>query len=188
MPIFPVSLMISGISFVSSILEEINSSNWTEVLWIERLTELVFTFAYQRDFYRLWQGVRQGQFCPSMTSDAFRTDEMTPLTCSLTLSEVWLHHYISLSTLMRVGDRGVGKGLTDCSSRSSNWDLPFQYPQVLVYVRTKRDNSLENWPSFLISNRLLPKKSQIKSPLRARGLTSTTKSVFLEPLSFPIWQ
>lgn len=27
MPIFPVSLMTSGMSFVSSILEEINSSN-----------------------------------------------------------------------------------------------------------------------------------------------------------------
>jgi hypothetical protein len=28
MPIFPVSLMISGMSFVSSILEDINSSNY----------------------------------------------------------------------------------------------------------------------------------------------------------------
>jgi len=42
MPIFPVSLMTSGMSLVSSIFEEINSSNWIEVALIERLTNNLF--------------------------------------------------------------------------------------------------------------------------------------------------
>ena len=162
MPIFPVSLMISGISFVSSILEEISSSNWTKSC-VNRRTLNKTTFAYQRNFYRLRQGMRQRQFCPLTASDTFGINEMTALTCSLTLSEVWSHHCISFNTFRISGLLLHGlrsrKKLTDCSSRSSNWDLPFQYPQVLIFVRTKRTNFSKDWPSFSTSNRLLLKKS-----------------------------
>jgi hypothetical protein len=50
MPIRPVSLMLSGRSFVSSIVLDINSSNWVAVSGVcERMEEAT----HERDLHRL---------------------------------------------------------------------------------------------------------------------------------------
>lgn len=160
MPIFPVSLMTSGMSFVSSILEEINSSNWTEAAWIEGfnrqslhlLTKEIFTDcdrACDNDNFVLWW---------LQTHSEQMKWQLLHVTWPFPKCD-YIIVYPSTNTFRREVDRHIGKRLTDCSSRSSNWDLPFQHPQVLIYVRTKQNNSLKNWPSFSTSNRLLPKKN-----------------------------
>lgn len=152
MPIFPVSLMISGISFVSSILEDINSSNY-EVL---RRSAIAISMKRTSDIFTDCESAcdKDSFVLPRFELKCSGWSEMKRRTYSWSLFGVLLHRCKFCSSVKFICKVLDGSDLTDCSWRNSNSDPPFRCLRVLqIFVSVWGGKCfLDNYPIFLSRN------------------------------------